>query len=59
MPQCNFSSAADTPTGYGKRKILNQVFILRKALASGFFITSYALYRTGADIGLTPKMGLL
>jgi hypothetical protein len=45
--QCDFSSAADSPTGYGKRKISKQVFMLGKALASGFFIPSYALYRTG------------
>jgi hypothetical protein len=31
--------------------------MLGKALASGFFIPSYALYRTGADIGLTPENG--
>jgi hypothetical protein len=42
-----------------KEKIWKQVLMLGKALASGFFIPSYALYRTGADVGLTLKMGLL
>jgi hypothetical protein len=31
--------------------------MLGKALASSFFIPSYALYRTGADLGPTPENG--